>query len=246
MMRVPRSRASVLSDPKSGMQGLNRRIQRLDAAARAYKFKLLFLCLLILLVLYPYVQDNGTEYVGMRIFASVVTLFSVYAVSSRRVFAFLAFALAIPTLVQRFMSPLDNVGTPLLVFTSFSFVFDLLVIAIIFRLVLAADQPNSETIFGALCIYLLVGFSFSDGYFLLFALQPHAFSFDPAANFPQVPGRFSFIYYSFGTLTSLGAAGMTPASHPARSLSIFEAILGVLYLAVLISRLVSIYKRPTT
>jgi hypothetical protein len=89
-----------------------------------------------------------------------------------------------------------------------------------------------------------VGFSFSNGYFLLATLQPGSFSFDVASNFPKVPGRFTFIYYSFGTLTSLGAPGITPASHASRSLTVIEAILGVLYLAVLISRLISMYKRP--
>ena len=212
--------------------------------ARERKFKLLFLCLLVYLVLSPYVQDNGSEYLAFRIFACVVVLLSVYVVSFRRVFAFLALALAVPTLIQRLMSPSGSAGALVLLFTSFSFIFDLFIIVVIFRLVFTTDQPNSETIFGALCIYLLVGFSFANGYFLLTALQPHAFLFDRTLHFPEVPGRFGFIYYSFGTQTSLGAPGMAPASDQARSLSIIQAILGILYLAVLISRLISMYKRP--
>ena len=50
--------------------------------------------------------------------------------------------------------------------------------------------------------------------------------------------RFDLIYYSFGTMTCLGANGIAAVSNQARSLSLIEAILGVLYLAVLISRLV--------
>jgi hypothetical protein len=46
-------------------------------------------------------------------------------------------------------------------------------------------------------------------------------------------------------MTSLGAAGIIPVSDQARSLSVIEAILGVLYLAVLISRLVGAYRRPS-
>ena len=214
-------------------------------AARSRKFKLLFLCLLILLVLYPFLQNNESEFLSVRIFGCAVILLSVYVVSFRRVFAWLALGLAIPTLVKRLMPPFSNAGAFLLAVTSFSLFFDLLIIVVIFRLVFATDQPNSETIFGALCIYLLVGFSFSNGYFLLATLQPNSFSFDVASNFPKVPGRFSFIYYSFGTMTTLGAPGISPASHAARSLTLIEAILGVLYLAVLISRLISMYKRPS-
>jgi hypothetical protein len=207
------------------------------------KFYLLFLFLLVFLVLYPYVQHNGSEFLGFRIFGCAVTLLSVYAVSFQRVFALVALVLAIPTLVQRIMLPVAHADALLLLATAFSFIFDLLIVVIIFRRVFATDQPNSEAIFGALCIYLLVGFSFANGYLLLATVQPHAFSFDPASNFPKVPGRFTFIYYSFGTLTSLGATGMAPASDEARSLAMIEAILGVLYLAVLISRLIGMYKR---
>jgi len=42
-------------------------------------------------------------------------------------------------------------------------------------------------------------------------------------------------------MTSLGAAGITAVSPQVRSLSVIEAILGVLYLAVLISRLMGAY-----
>jgi len=59
---------------------------------------------------------------------------------------------------------------------------------------------------------------------------------------PQNLSWTSLIYYSFGMMTQLGAAGITAVSDQARSLSVIEAILGQLYLAVLISRLVGAYR----
>jgi hypothetical protein len=59
-----------------------------------------------------------------------------------------------------------------------------------------------------------------------------------------VPNRFDLIYYSFATLTSVGAAGIVPVSGEARSLTVIESILGVLYLAVLIARLMGAYRPP--
>jgi len=90
----------------------------------------------------------------------------------------------------------------------------LLIFAIVLAIpaLLAADQPTSETIFGALCVYLLVGFTFASVYGMLVAFQPNAFFLDPRTNLHSVPDRFDFIYYSFGTMTSLGAAGITPVS----------------------------------
>jgi hypothetical protein len=50
-------------------------------------------------------------------------------------------------------------------------------------------------------------------------------------------GRLS--YFSFVTLSTLGYGDITPLTKPARNLAALEAIFGQLYLAVLISRLVS-------
>jgi hypothetical protein len=126
-----------------------------------------------------------------------------------------------------------------------SFLFDAFIVVVIFRRVFAPKQPNSETIFGALCIYLLAGFALASIYGMVALLQPRAFYLDPLANIHTVPDRLDFIYYSFGTMTSLGASGIVPVSAEARSISVIEAIVGVLYLAVLISRLVGAYRHPT-
>jgi hypothetical protein len=45
-------------------------------------------------------------------------------------------------------------------------------------------------------------------------------------------------YYSFTTLTTLGYGDVTPLSGPAKSLATVEAIIGQMYIAVLIAKLV--------
>ncbi|MBV8866405.1 MAG: two pore domain potassium channel family protein [Acidobacteriaceae bacterium] len=211
-------------------------------ALQKRRFYLLFLLLLAYLILYPYTQQGGFDYLGFRVFGSATTLLSIFAISFRRSFVLVALLLAIPTLIQRLLLPNDNGGSFALFSTSLLFVFDVFIVVVIFRRVFATDQPNSETIYGALCIYLLVGFGFASMYGMLASVQPHAFYLDPTSNLRQIPDRFDFIYYSFGTMTSLGASGITPVSDQARSISVIEAILGVLYLAVLIARLMGAYQ----
>jgi len=77
-----------------------------------------------------------------------------------------------------------------------------------------------------------------------FAVQPRVFYLDPVANVHAVPDRLDLVYYSFATMSSLGAAGIVPVSGEARCVSAIQAIVGVLYLAVLISRLVGAYRHP--
>ena len=203
---------------------------------------LLFLFLLTDLILYPFVGDKGFGYYAFRVVGSGVILLSVYAVSFRRSLILFGLLLAVPAMVQRFLQPHIHAGALAIVSTALGFVFDVYVVVIIFRRILAHERPHAETVFGAICIYLLAGFSFAGLYGMVAAVQPHAFYFDPLTNLHTVPDRFDFIYYSFGTLTALGAPGIVAVSNQARSLSVIEAILGILYLAVLISRLLGAYR----
>ena len=57
-------------------------------------------------------------------------------------------------------------------------------------------------------------------------------------------GRFDALYLSFVSLTCLGCNDITPISKVARMLLMVESMTGVLYLAVLIARLVTLYSRP--
>jgi hypothetical protein len=206
------------------------------------RFFILFILLLATLLLYPYAESSHLGYIAFRIIGSAAILISVYAAKIHRGLLVIAIILAIPALFQRIFRPHTDATSFSIFSVTLNFVFDLLIVVVIFRHVFARDRANSETIFGALCVYLLVGFSFSNFYGIVAAFQPNAFYLDPQTNLHTTPVRFDFIYYSFSTMTSLGAAGITPVTPQARSFTILEAILGVLYLAVLIARLMGAYR----
>jgi hypothetical protein len=88
---------------------------------------------------------------------------------------------------------------------------------------------------GAIAVYLLFGFSWAQGYMIASHLNPSAFS--------STVGAFTspsdWMYYSFATLTTLGYGDVVPTGHISRMLAIGEALMGQLYLAVMIARLVA-------
>jgi hypothetical protein len=213
-----------------------------ESAITGHRFFLLFVFLLATLILFPYAEARHFGSYAFRVIGSFAIVVSVYAAKIHRGLLVLAILLAIPALFERIMLPKVNAHSFSIFNNVLTLVFDVVIVVVIFRHVLAAEQPTSETIFGALCIYLLVGFTFASVYGMVAAFQPNAFYLDPRTNLHSVPDRFDFIYYSFGTMTSLGAAGITPVSTQARSFSILEAILGVLYLAVLIAGLIGAYR----
>jgi Ion channel len=213
-----------------------------ESPLAGHRFFLLFVFLLATLILFPYAEASHFGSYAFRVIGSFAIVVSVYAANLHRSLLILAIVLAIPALFERIVLPKVSASSFSIFNMVLTFVFDVVIVVVIFRHVFAAEQPTSETIFGALCIYLLVGFTFASVYGMLAAFQPNAFYLDARSNLHNVPDRFDFIYYSFSTMTSLGAAGITPVSSQARSFSILEAILGVLYLAVLIARLIGAYR----
>jgi hypothetical protein len=207
-----------------------------------HKFFLLFLFLLLDLILYPYMGDTGVRYRVFRTVGAAATLMSVYAVSFRKGLIFVALILAVPAMVEHAIIFRPSM-VPASVFTVvLSFAFDVFIIVVIFHRVFAREKPTAETIFGAICIYLLTGFSFARLYAIIAIVQPRAFYLDPAINAHAVPVGFDFIFFSFGSMTTAGAAGIAAISPQVRSVSMIESILAVLYLAVMISRLVGTYR----
>ncbi len=206
-----------------------------------HRFFILFVFLLASLIFYPYAQTNQALYVSFRVVGNCAILLSIYAVGVRRGLAAVALLLAIPAFIHHNRwYPDASVLTILNI--ALSFTFDVFVIVVIFRRVFDQTRATSETIFGALCIYLLLGFGFASIYGAITLIQANAFYLDPVMNLHTVPDRFDFIYYSFATMTSLGTNGFAAVSPQARSLTVIEAVLGVLYLAVLIARLMSAYR----
>ncbi len=112
---------------------------------------------------------------------------------------------------------------------------------VIFLEVLGTDQVRRDTIYGAVCVYLLIGLTFGSLYDLIETLYPGSFRANVIADPAQHLGWRKLIFYSFMTLTTVGYGDITPVTSPAQSLAIAEGTLGVLYVAVLIARIVGIY-----
>ena len=74
-------------------------------------------------------------------------------------------------------------------------------------------------------------------------IDPSAFSVGSAIAAAEALDRMDFVYYNFITLTTVGYGDITPVAPLAQSFAYAEAVTGVLYVAVLVARLVSAYRR---
>ena len=89
---------------------------------------------------------------------------------------------------------------------------------------------------GAIAVYLLLGLTWASAYELVALVEPGAFS----GSGVEVTTSEPWLYFSFVTLTTVGYGDVTPVYAVARSLATFEALIGQLYPAILLARLVSL------
>ena len=107
--------------------------------------------------------------------------------------------------------------------------------------VFADGTINIYRIMGAVAVYLVLGLLWADAYLFVYLVTPNAFLFAPGAQAYEPPIS-EMVYFSFVTLTTLGFGDIT-AVHPfARSLVILEGLVGQLYPAILLARLVTQYQ----
>ena len=122
------------------------------------------------------------------------------------------------------------------------FFFDLLVVLFILQIT-RAKTVTPRVIMESINGYLMLGLSFSILIALICVVDPNAFSFPHLTTGadPTVSYFSNYIYYGFVTLTTLGYGDVVPLTSAAKSFSIFTAISGQMYVAIIIATLVSKY-----
>ncbi|MFZ1791878.1 MAG: potassium channel family protein [Anaerolineae bacterium] len=116
----------------------------------------------------------------------------------------------------------------------------LLIIGALFGFIFNAQMVDGRVLITAITIYILLGSLFTPLYGMIEFLSPHSF-IDNGLGQPVQWQQL--IYYSMITLTTVGYGDIIPVNAWARTLAALEGMTGVLYIAVLMGRLVGIYRQ---
>jgi hypothetical protein len=108
-----------------------------------------------------------------------------------------------------------------------------------------SGRVDAQRIIGAIAAYLLVAWTWAFAYRLVNEISPGAILFDPAKDFVGGP-MAHYIYFSFSTLTTSSFGDVYPHHPAARTLAMAEALVGQLYPAILIGRLVGMTLQRST
>ena len=118
--------------------------------------------------------------------------------------------------------------------------FTLWVLVIVLREVFRRSTSERDAVIGALSGFLLLVTGFMRVHALLEALSPGAYlaSGRALAERPEAEVLAAFQYFSTVTLTTVGFGDIVPVAPAARLATGLEAIVGQLYLAVVVATLV--------
>jgi voltage-gated potassium channel len=201
----------------------------------------LLIALAVLLICAPFVEALEGGHLILSVLFSLVLLAAVFAVADRKRTLAIAVVLAVPAITARWI----NQFRPDLVHPAVFLVCALLllafVIANLLRFSLRAPVVTVEVLCASISAYLMLGLMWTVAYWLVDQMTPGgSFSFNTSRGAQSMNG-FTGFYFSFITLSTVGYGDITPVSRVARWLAAMEAITGLLYVAVLIARLVSLY-----
>ena len=203
----------------------------------------LLIALALLFVSFPFVEELKGGDIIVSILLSLVLISAVLAVSNRRSTLVVAVLLATPAIIGRWINHFQPSLVPPPIFLAAGLMLIAFVVVNLLRFILRAPSVTLEVLCASISAYLMLGLMWTVAYWLVDQITPGSFAFNTNGGRQSMNG-FNAFYFSFITLSTVGYGDITPLSRIARWLAAMEAMTGMLYVAVLIARLVSLYSTP--
>jgi len=215
---------------------MTKRFFRLRAWFETRRFLIVLVALLLLFVIYP--ATEGWVGIGfvLDILLSAVILSAIYAVGEKGKPLLFALLTGVPSFLAHWLRFVFKWPGFYFIDVSFSTLFFAFATFTIVRHLFRHKRVTSDLIRGAICGYFLMGLMWASCFALMQAIHPGSFTGDQTAYLDLE----DLIYFSFVTLTTTGYGDIAPATGQARALSIIEAVMGQMYVAVNIATLVAI------
>jgi hypothetical protein len=206
---------------------------------QSHRFGILLASQVALIAIHPW-SDTSRERPGwFGMFALAVFLAGLYQIAQHKRIRRVATVLCALAVTANILS-LSGYRGPLLIPTAvFSMLFVAFITAVLLQSVMSSQRVTSDTLYGAVAAYLFIGILWGMAYSLVDTLVPGSL------HMAAAPGRrlvwTDYIFFSFITLTTIGYGDMVPIGG-IRGLVMLEGIIGAMYPAILIGRLLTLYR----
>lgn len=199
----------------------------------------LLLVQLVGVLLYPYMDQSQIGRATFSIFGLVVLVLAVRAVHVSPALTWVSIALGAPILILTIIGIVDPSDGPRLLPTSILFaVFYGYTSYALLRYMFHERNVTADTLYATGATFTVVAWSFAYIYSALQVVAPGAFAGAAPAGTPLT--WFELLFLSFTTLSSVGLSDIVPALPQARSIVMIEQVAGLLYVALIVSRVVGL------
>jgi hypothetical protein len=211
------------------------------------RFTILLCALVSFMCVLPFMAGAGAGIIVLRIGTTLLLLSAVYSVSERRWHLILAIVLALPAVGAQIAPALLGEQGTLMLRMGTSAALLAYIAILIFVFLLKQDRVSADMILGAINVYLLFAIGFMFLHAFVEVSNPGSYLYQGESlsavltGHAEVDALAFLLYFSVVTLTTLGYGDIAPAVPAARMLCSLEAVIGQLFVAVFIARLVALH-----
>jgi hypothetical protein len=208
---------------------------------KRYRFAYLLVTLVLVLFVRPFISTLSVSTAIVDILLFVALIAGAFTSIEQRRQLWTTTVLISLTVVVRVSWHVSEAHSLLVAFLSLAIVSNSCITGFLLKSLFSSEKKSAvtkDTLFKAVSIYLLLGLTWTFAYSLLELLSTGSFTFGTQSLDGSHFERF--IGFSLTTLTTLGYGNVSPASPQADSLATLQAIVGQIYLAIVIARLVAL------
>jgi len=209
-----------------------------------YSSAILLVALVLLVVVTPFVEALPAGDLIRAVILTVIMVFAAVVAGGRRSTLAVGIVLVIPALLSKWINHFAPEAVTPMLHLGAACVFFLFVVVQILLFVLRFDHIDSNVLCAAISGYIILGLCWVPAYLMVAKTDPGAFVFSAGPEEARAMDPFNALCYSFSALGTVGFGDITPVSRIAKMLAIVEALAGLFYMAILISRLVSLQTAP--
>jgi len=201
------------------------------------RFLFLFLSFILLFALGPFLERWFTISVLLNMLITAILMSAIYAISRNKTTLIAGIVLAVPFFLGRWAIYFIDLFSLKILGALSGVIFFGFISAVVVKNLFSETKITLDLVMASVCGYLILGLGWSFVYATIELAAPGSLY---AA---QWLGKDLSIltYFSFVTLTTVGYGDITPVSAAARNFAVLEAVIGQIYLTVLVARLVGMH-----
>lgn len=213
-----------------------------DEAVRRARYGLLLLAILVTFAFQGIANSGRWQQIVVTTLLATTLLLALRAANARptviRGAALVAIALVALSVVESLTGHFDNVAARIANLLLVTLAPPAVVVGVV-RTLRARHRVTVEAVFGALCLYILVGMFFASVYSTADRIGHQFFAENVQATLAKC------LYFSFTTLTTTGYGDLTARTNFGHTVAVSEALLGQIYLVTVVGVIVgNITRRP--